>query len=283
MAKCLNKVMILGNVGADPKISMTSNSNKVAAFSVATTSEWRDQLGNKQSKTEWHHIVAWQWVADIVESYVRKGKQLYIEGHLQTRSYTDKNNVERQITEIVATEIILLGGTGGFNNYPSQDISGQQNDVMFQQQPQGFQQQGGFSQRNNGYGAGGYGQQGYGNNYNGQRVAGGLDGQGMQQSGRGQMSGSPYANGQMNNQINNQQFNNRPMAATPAPTVAGLNGQQGSFAQRPNPMMQPAAANQGIAQTPPVSPMGAVNQNVQPATPANPINASINDEEDIPF
>ncbi len=127
MARGLNKAILIGYVGREPVVNTTTSGQRVASFSIATTEEWVDQMRNRQSKSEWHNIVAWGKLADIVGSYVHTGKQVYIEGRIQTRSYQDKNGNDRYVTEIVANEMILLSsfnqqGNGG---YSSADISGQ--------------------------------------------------------------------------------------------------------------------------------------------------------------
>ena len=106
--KSLNKVQLIGNVGKDPELKYTPSGVAVASFSMATTEKWKDNDGNPQEKTEWHNLVAWRKLAEIVGEYVKKGKPLYVEGKIQTRSY-EKDGVKRYSTEIVADEIIMLG------------------------------------------------------------------------------------------------------------------------------------------------------------------------------
>lgn len=116
MAKGLNKVMLIGNLGKDPELRYTSSGVAVATFSIATSESWKDQDGNTQEKTEWHNIVAWRKLAEICGEWLKKGKRVYIEGRIQNRSYDDKNTGQkRYITEIVADNMIMLdgGGTGG--------------------------------------------------------------------------------------------------------------------------------------------------------------------------
>ena len=108
----LNRVQLIGNVTADPEIKTTPNGQKVATFSIATNRVWKDASGNKQEQTEFHNIVIWGKLADIVEQYVQKGKKLYVEGRLQTRSWEDQAGQKRYRTEIVSENIILLGGGG---------------------------------------------------------------------------------------------------------------------------------------------------------------------------
>jgi single-strand DNA-binding protein len=109
--------MLIGNVGADPEVR-TAGSGRVANFNLATTRQWTGQNGDKQEKTEWHRCVAWDnakgaKLADVVEKYVKKGDKLYIEGRVEYRTWQDKENQTRYSTEIIANEIILIGGRGG--------------------------------------------------------------------------------------------------------------------------------------------------------------------------
>jgi single-strand DNA-binding protein len=111
--RSLNKVMLIGHLGKDPEVRYTANGLAVANFSLATNESWKDQDGNVQERTEWHNIVMWSKLAEIAGEWLKKGKQVYLEGRLQTRSYDDKNGVKRYVTEIVATDMIMLGGPGG--------------------------------------------------------------------------------------------------------------------------------------------------------------------------
>lgn len=114
MAKSLNKVMLIGNLGKDPELRYTTSGVAVATFSLATNESWKDKEGNLQEKTEWHNIVAWQKLAEICGEWLKKGKKVYIEGRIQTRSYDDKNTGQkRYITEIVADNMLMLDGAGG--------------------------------------------------------------------------------------------------------------------------------------------------------------------------
>lgn len=113
MAKGLNKVMLIGNLGKDPELRYTTSGKAVANFSLATSESWKDADGNTQEKTEWHNIVAWQKLAEICGEWLKKGKKVYIEGRIQTRSYDDKNTGQkRYITEIVADNMLMLDGGG---------------------------------------------------------------------------------------------------------------------------------------------------------------------------
>jgi single-strand DNA-binding protein len=111
MAKGVNKVLLLGNVGKDPEIRATANGMTVASFTLATADRAKDQQGNWADKTEWHNLVAFQKTAEIVRDYVKKGTQLYIEGKIQTRSWDDKESGQKKYrTEIIVNDLTLLGG-----------------------------------------------------------------------------------------------------------------------------------------------------------------------------
>jgi single-strand DNA-binding protein len=113
MAKSLNKVMLIGNLGRDPELRYTTSGVAVATFGLATNESWRDQDGNVQEKTEWHNIVAWRKLAEICGEWLKKGKKVYVEGRLQTRSYDDRNTgTKKYMTEIVADSIIMLDSRG---------------------------------------------------------------------------------------------------------------------------------------------------------------------------
>src|ERR1700761_7127800 len=113
MAKGVNKVILLGNVGKDPEIRTTQGGMTVASFSLATAERAKDQAGNWTDKTEWHNLVAFQRTAEIVRDYVKKGTQLYIEGKIQTRSWDDKESGQKKYrTEILVNDLQLLGGRG---------------------------------------------------------------------------------------------------------------------------------------------------------------------------
>lgn len=108
----INKVILVGNVGQDPEVRYTgdaANGAKVATVRLATTERYRDRSGNLQEHTEWHSIVAWRNTADVIEKYVKKGTQLYIEGRLRTRSWDDQNGNKRYTTEIIVDNLQLLG------------------------------------------------------------------------------------------------------------------------------------------------------------------------------
>lgn len=112
MARSLNKVTLIGNVGKDPELRYTSTGVAVANFTLATNEQWKDGDGNMQERTEWHTIVAWKRLAEICGEYLKKGKKVYIEGRLQYRNYDDKNGVKRYVTEVVAQSMIMLDSKG---------------------------------------------------------------------------------------------------------------------------------------------------------------------------
>jgi single-strand DNA-binding protein len=114
MAKGVNKVMLLGNVGKDPEIRTTAGGMTVASFSLATADRQKDAQGNWADKTEWHNLVCFQRTAEIVRDYVKKGSQIFVEGKIQTRSWDDKTSGEKKYrTEILINELSLLGGGPG--------------------------------------------------------------------------------------------------------------------------------------------------------------------------
>ena len=133
----INKVILIGNVGQDPEVRYTgdaSNGAKVATIRLATTERYRDRNGNPQEHTEWHNVVVWRNQADVVEKYVKKGTQLYIEGRIRTRSWDDQSGNKRYTTDIVADTLQLLGrrpeSNGQQSAYQNQGYG----------QPQGYQQ-----------------------------------------------------------------------------------------------------------------------------------------------
>ena len=139
----LNKVMLIGNVGRDPEVRYLEGNNpgaqgrKVATFTLATSERFRDRNGETRENTEWHNIVAWGQPADVCERFVRKGTQLYIEGRLRTRKYTDRQGMEKYTTEINVDTLQLLGrrdNADGGSAYPSDQQGG------------GYPRQGGYQQ-----------------------------------------------------------------------------------------------------------------------------------------
>ncbi len=117
MSRSLNKVILIGNLGADPEVRSTSNGSRVATLSVATSRQWKNQGGERQEKTEWHRVILWNnkgsGLADIAERYCKKGDKIYVEGRVEYRSWQDREGQTRYTTEIIARELILLSGRGG--------------------------------------------------------------------------------------------------------------------------------------------------------------------------
>ncbi len=172
MARGVNKVILLGRLGQDPTVRYTAGGAAVTSFSIATSEGWRDKnSGEMQERTEWHNIVIFSRLAEVAGQYLKKGSQVYIEGRLQTRKWTDKNGMDRYTTEIIANEMQMLGGggsgggggmgqqQGGYDNFnqdqgyggqpqqqaPQQNWNqGGQSQQQQQQRPQ--QNQGGFNQ-----------------------------------------------------------------------------------------------------------------------------------------
>ncbi len=113
MAGGVNKVILVGNLGADPEVRYTPSGQPVANFRIATSESWTDKSGQKQERTEWHRIVAWGKLAELCGEYLAKGRQVYIEGKLQTRQWDDRDGNKKFSTEIQAQQITFLGGRDG--------------------------------------------------------------------------------------------------------------------------------------------------------------------------
>lgn len=159
MAKGVNKVLLLGNVGKDPEIRASQGGMTIASFTLATADRQKDQTGQWTDKTEWHNLVAFGRTAEIVRDYVKKGSQLFIEGKIQTRSWDDKESGQKKYrTEILVNDMSLLGGKGGGEGAGS---SG------------GYERSGSYA--SSGAQSGGYGS---GGNYAGSRPATGSGGGG---------------------------------------------------------------------------------------------------------
>ena len=135
MAKSVNKVILLGNVGKDPEIRSTPGGTMVANFSLATSDRFQDQQGNWQDRTEWHNLVAFKRTAEIIRDYVKKGSKLYVEGKIQTRTWDDKDGVKHYKTEILVNDLSLLSGreegSGGYIRSTSSSSSA----ASFDQRP----------------------------------------------------------------------------------------------------------------------------------------------------
>ena len=125
MARGVNKVILVGNLGKDPDIKYTASGQAIANITLATSESWNDkQTGEKQEKTEWHRVVFFRRLAEIAGEYLRKGSQVYIEGKLQTRKWQDQSGQDRYTTEVVANEMQMLGGRGGESGGGPQGSSG---------------------------------------------------------------------------------------------------------------------------------------------------------------
>lgn len=108
----VNKVILVGRLGADPELKTISTGNQVARLSIATSESWNDKNGQKQERTEWHRVVVWGKLAELCAKYLSKGRMAYVEGRLQTRKYDDAQGQTKYSTEIVATTVQFLGGAG---------------------------------------------------------------------------------------------------------------------------------------------------------------------------
>lgn len=132
----VNKVILIGNLGRDIELRYTSGGTAVATLNMATTDFWNDKSGQRQEKTEWHRIVLWGKTAESLAEYLLKGRQIYVEGRLQTRQWDDKDGNKRYTTEVRADRVVLLGGRGG----GASDGGGARNDgndvVQDQRQPE---------------------------------------------------------------------------------------------------------------------------------------------------
>ena len=118
MSRSLNKVILIGNLGADPEVRTTNNGSKVATVSLATGRQWTGQGGDKQEKTEWHRVVMWNnkggnGLADLAEKFMKKGDRIYVEGRIEYRTWEDREKQTRYTTEIIAREVMLLSPRGG--------------------------------------------------------------------------------------------------------------------------------------------------------------------------
>ena len=118
----VNKAILVGHLGADPEMRHTQSGTAVATFRVATTERYNDRSGERQERTEWHRVVTWAKLAEICNSYLKKGKQVYIEGRIQTRQWEDQSGQTRYTTEIVANNMVMLGRAGDSGDVPSQQF-----------------------------------------------------------------------------------------------------------------------------------------------------------------
>ncbi|WP_372624858.1 single-stranded DNA-binding protein [Arsukibacterium sp.] len=152
MARGINKVILIGNLGADPEVRYMPQGGAVANMTLATSESWTDKNTNeKKEQTEWHRVVIYQRLAEIAGEYLRKGSKVYIEGKLKTRKWTDKDGVERYTTEIVANELQMLDGRGD-GQQQSGGMSGGQQGGYQRPAQQPAQQGGGYQQPQQGGG-----------------------------------------------------------------------------------------------------------------------------------
>ncbi len=115
----VNKVILIGNLGKDPDTRYMSNGEAVTNITLATTDSWKDKNGEKHEKTEWHRVTFYRKLAEIAGEYLKKGRQVYVEGRLETRKWTDKSGADRYTTEVIATEMKMLGSRAGSGAFDS--------------------------------------------------------------------------------------------------------------------------------------------------------------------
>ena len=186
MARGINKVIIVGNLGADPETRYTSSGTAITSLRIATSEQWTDkQSGERQERTEWHRVKLFGKLAEISGEYLKKGRQVYIEGSLRTDKYTDKDGVERYSTDIIANEMQMLGGGG--------EGGGAGGGGGGYQRSQGG---GGGGQRQGGGGGGGYGNRGGGGGGGGDYGNRGGSDFGGGASGGGNRGGNDYGSRQ---------------------------------------------------------------------------------------
>jgi single-strand DNA-binding protein len=128
----VNKVIIIGRLGAEPEVKTINTGNTVATLSVATSENWNDKNGQRQERTEWHRVVVWGKLAEICGKHLHKGRQVYVEGRLQTRSWEDQQGQKRYTTEIVASTVQFLGASGAERDSSQGTTASQGNDFGFQ-------------------------------------------------------------------------------------------------------------------------------------------------------
>lgn len=138
----VNKALIIGNLGKDPETRYMPNGDAVTNITVATTETWKDKNGEKQEKTEWHRVTFYRKLAEIASQYLKKGSSVYVEGRIETKKWTDKSGVERYSTDIIASDMKMLGGKpsgeqqekkfeGGAASAPKGDFSDMDDDIPF--------------------------------------------------------------------------------------------------------------------------------------------------------
>ncbi len=129
----VNKVILVGRLGTDPEVKTISTGNTVARLSLATSEQWTDKEGQKQERTEWHRVVVWGKLGELCGRYLSKGRQVYVEGRLQTRSWEDQQGQKKYTTEIVATAVQFLGGASGEAGMGQGRSSGTGKDQQFEE------------------------------------------------------------------------------------------------------------------------------------------------------
>lgn len=131
----VNKVILIGNLGRDIELRYTSGGTAVGTLNMATTDVWNDKAGQRQEKTEWHRVVLWGKTAESLTEYLLKGRQIYVEGRLQTRQWDDKDGNKRYTTEVRSDRVVLLGGRGGGGG-TSDGSSERHDNIQDQRQPE---------------------------------------------------------------------------------------------------------------------------------------------------
>ena len=149
----INKVILIGNLGQNPEVKHSASGQAICNLSIATNESWTDKNGQKQEKTEWHRVVVFGKLAELCGQYLQKGRQAYIEGKLQTRSWQDKDNQTRYTTEVVAQSVQFLGGNAGAGRSSNQEY-GNSNSAGQNQNYGGSPNYGSNSGGNSNYGAG---------------------------------------------------------------------------------------------------------------------------------
>jgi len=137
----VNKVILIGNLGKDPELRYTPGGQPTASFSLATTERWTDKSGQRQEKTEWHNIVAWGKLAELVNQYLKKGRSAYIEGRITNRSWDDRDGNKKYRTEIVASQIHFLGSGTGAGAAGGEGYAAPENTGKAPAEPESFSQE----------------------------------------------------------------------------------------------------------------------------------------------
>ena len=130
----LNKVMVIGNLGQDPELRYTANGDAVATFSVAANETWTDRSGERRERVEWFSVVAWRNLAEVCAQYLEKGRRVYVEGKLQTRSWEGQDGIKRYKTEVVASQVLFLSNAREYDSgqeYEGDDDGAEYDDAPF--------------------------------------------------------------------------------------------------------------------------------------------------------